>query len=335
MKQLFWWLTFRLGVPRLFHRLNTDKIAVLMYHGVVPDDAAVAEGDWMQVRASEFRRHMHYLHRNYDLGSLDQRPGEHGRSGRPRAIVTFDDGYANNHAVAFPILREFGIPATIFLVTGTVDTDRMYWWDRLFLSSHGGIAGDDPVFGSLKRLHPSEIDAEVTGILDSRDIAELPESPPLYRSLSSAEIAELAGSGLIEFGSHTHGHEILAQLSDAEVETTIRTSLNRLATHGVRPRFFAAPNGTYLDRHIPLLRSLGFTAALGTQERLWAGEDNRFRIPRFAIGRGCCLAEFACMISGFTGWTRQRKRLLTAPLVVTAALILSAIGIGMVIGTFM
>ncbi len=41
MKKLFWRLAFRLGLPRLFRRLNAGKVAVLMYHGIVPDDAAV------------------------------------------------------------------------------------------------------------------------------------------------------------------------------------------------------------------------------------------------------------------------------------------------------
>ncbi len=335
MKKLFWRLAFRLGLPRLFRRLNAGKVAVLMYHGIVPDDAAVAEGDWLQVRASEFRRHMRYLRRHYDFGSLDHGPAGRGPSGRARAVVTFDDGYANNHAVAFPILREHNIPAIIFVVTGTVDTDRMYWWDRLFLASGGRIHGDNPVLDSLKQLHPAEIDPEVTGILRSQGITDLPAPPPLYRSLNSREIAELADSGLIEFGSHTHGHEILAQLNDAEAEATIRASRDWLEARGARPRFFAAPNGSYLDRHVPLLRSLGFIAVLGTEERLWAAGDDRYRIPRFAIGRGCSLAEFACTISGFSGWVKQRKRPLAAAIAVAAAvtLILAAIGLGVAIGS--
>lgn len=45
--------------------------------------------------------------------------------------VTFDDGYADNARVALPLLREFGVPATVFVATATLDTGIEFWWDRL------------------------------------------------------------------------------------------------------------------------------------------------------------------------------------------------------------
>ncbi|HEY2572932.1 MAG TPA: polysaccharide deacetylase family protein, partial [Verrucomicrobiaceae bacterium] len=45
--------------------------------------------------------------------------------------LSFDDGYESNHRLAFPILREFGLPATIFLCTGFVDGAALPWFLRL------------------------------------------------------------------------------------------------------------------------------------------------------------------------------------------------------------
>ena len=46
-------------------------------------------------------------------------------------VVTFDDGYVDNLEQAFPVLREHGVPASLFVATGNIDTPREFWWDRL------------------------------------------------------------------------------------------------------------------------------------------------------------------------------------------------------------
>ena len=50
----------------------------------------------------------------------------------PRSVaVTFDDGYADNVTRAQPLLEQNAVPATIFLATGYLGTDRAFWWDEL------------------------------------------------------------------------------------------------------------------------------------------------------------------------------------------------------------
>lgn len=46
-------------------------------------------------------------------------------------VVTFDDGYADNLWNARPLLERFGVPATVFVTTGLVGTDREFYWDEL------------------------------------------------------------------------------------------------------------------------------------------------------------------------------------------------------------
>jgi peptidoglycan/xylan/chitin deacetylase (PgdA/CDA1 family) len=52
-------------------------------------------------------------------------------TGRSRVAVTFDDGYVDNVTNALPILETRNIPATIFIISGTIDSDREFWWDEL------------------------------------------------------------------------------------------------------------------------------------------------------------------------------------------------------------
>ncbi|HUK42317.1 MAG TPA: polysaccharide deacetylase family protein [Candidatus Acidoferrales bacterium] len=45
--------------------------------------------------------------------------------------ITFDDGYADNLAQAQPLLRRYGVPATVFVTAGYVESGREFWWDEI------------------------------------------------------------------------------------------------------------------------------------------------------------------------------------------------------------
>ena len=96
-------------------------IRILMYHRVAPGN----HGDQLVVSPEAFGRQMRFLHRrNYRVTTLDeafrwlQNGGED--SSRP-VVITFDDGYQDNYLHAFPVLREYHLPATIFVVTDYID----------------------------------------------------------------------------------------------------------------------------------------------------------------------------------------------------------------------
>src|ERR1043166_9870170 len=59
----------------------------------------------------------------------------------PRALaVTFDDGYADNHRLAFPVLQRLGFTATLYLTTGALDGGPPLWMSAaraLVLSAPG------------------------------------------------------------------------------------------------------------------------------------------------------------------------------------------------------
>ena len=56
---------------------------------------------------------------------------EHLESGAPGTVftITFDDGYQDNYENAFPILKRYGVPATIFLTTGSLDSRDPLWFE--------------------------------------------------------------------------------------------------------------------------------------------------------------------------------------------------------------
>lgn len=98
-------------------------IAILTYHhvGKAPDSHP---GVNLFVPSEEFRRQMEFLKKNgYHVLSLDEvRAGLFGEKDIPEksVAITFDDGFEDNYRNAFPILREYGYPATIFMVAGKI-----------------------------------------------------------------------------------------------------------------------------------------------------------------------------------------------------------------------
>ena len=98
-----------------FYRLN--KVPILTYHSIDQSQSIISVGEGV------FRSQMQYLfdqgYQSLPLKSyLDHRLQKN--HGRREFILTFDDGFLNNHTSVFPILREFGFSATFFLTTGYV-----------------------------------------------------------------------------------------------------------------------------------------------------------------------------------------------------------------------
>lgn len=106
-------------------------LPVLMYHeiGVPPRGSKLAK---LWVSAEAFREQLTYLRDNgYSAVTFsDWRDAEKGVKPLPEkpVLITFDDGYMNNYTLAFPLLREFGMKACVFLVYETMDKHNA-WHD--------------------------------------------------------------------------------------------------------------------------------------------------------------------------------------------------------------
>jgi len=295
------------GINRAYRFFTRNDITVLMYHGVVKDEWDNADGNWLQVRESEFRAQMEHLKEHYEVVPFHT-PFRSGSGKKPRAIITFDDGYANNYSVAYPILKEFGVAATIFLVTDLVDTNKIMWYDRLYLALKDKFSDSnlDKLITSFKSIHPHDIDKHVDRYL--KDVADddflEPSNEDLqsYGYLATREIREMEDSGLIDFGSHTHGHEIATELSNDEFADSVAVSLRKLRdlVHNTSP-IFCFPNGWYEQRHIDILIQY-YDEILGsvtTENGKWNRiDDDPYHIPRIGVGRGTTSIHFGILASG-------------------------------------
>jgi peptidoglycan/xylan/chitin deacetylase (PgdA/CDA1 family) len=220
--------------------------------------------------------------------------------------ITFDDGYADNHDLAMPILRRHGLCATFFIATGYLDGGCM-WNDivieavrrtRLPALDLGALhrpglgrleLGDDAlrrkavsaILDAIKylpneaRVAAAETVAERAQVVPRRDLMMQP-----------AQVAAMAAAGM-QIGAHTVSHPILARLDDAQAERELAQSKDELQSLLARPvTLFAYPNGKpgqdYGRRDVTLARKLGFEAAVSTAYGAACRADQRpFELPRF------------------------------------------------------
>ena len=122
-------------------RAQRNTIRILAYHRVLPGNCAewcpvspnfIFDDGVVSATSEAFRNQMGFVRRNFDVISFrDLYYIESRGLGLPARplIITFDDGYRDNYTNAFPVLKEFGIPATIFVATGHIGSNTLFWWD--------------------------------------------------------------------------------------------------------------------------------------------------------------------------------------------------------------
>jgi len=284
--------------------VSNKSYTVLMYHGVVKDEDKNAEGDWLQITESEFRAQMEELYLNYNVVSLKDilNNGIDETNTKPKVVITFDDGYANNYEVAFPILRQFSLPATIFLVSDVINTSKLFWYDRLFTSLKKIMSLDEVLekIESFKCCHPHIVDEKVDDYLASKGLPVTPDESvyKTYHVLTMAEIREMEQSGLITFGSHTHQHELLTLMTNREVTETLEESYKVISEVPGWVPVFCYPNGYYDEEHLRLLGDAGYKLAVKATGGFWKKRMYDFEVPRWGIGRGYSMGKFSSIISG-------------------------------------
>ena len=303
--------------------MNRKKIVILMYHGVTKD----ARSDcWWQLSVAKFKWQVEYMKENYSILSLKDllhRLKNQEELPNNTAVITFDDGYENNYSVAYPILKQFGMPATIFLTTDFIGTDNLTWPDQLFMLFQGlsvesldlRSVGFDVYdlrsaskHNSLERLSEQLKECPPKKRLETMALIkkELNRSGavefkrPDFALLSWEKIAIMSKEGLIDWGAHTCTHEILSNLEEDDLRNEIVNSCKKVFELNEQ-MFFAYPNGREQDfdqRAIRVLKGINAACGLSTIAGLNTTKEDIFRLKRVSIGNDLTEDYFKLLCSG-------------------------------------
>ena len=229
------WAT-ALGITRLVEWLaRRPALLVINYHRVGDPTADGYDSALVEATGDEFDAQVAVLKRRFpivELPEVQEMVARRIEVRHPCVLLTFDDGYRDNHDVALPILRAHGVRAAFFLTTKLVGSARIAWWDQVAFMlrrtrrttiqlEYPQLARWDLSEVPLERViqealrlckkqEPVDLDRFVAGVELACDVARPNEGARMFMSWDEARALVAAGMGI---GSHTHGHEFLARLS--------------------------------------------------------------------------------------------------------------------------
>ncbi|MES9835279.1 MAG: polysaccharide deacetylase family protein [Candidatus Thiodiazotropha sp.] len=315
------------GVLHLIkHYKLSNSCVVLTYHRVLDDKHLKISNSnpSIIVDLDLFDEQIKFLKANFSILSLsDLQQGIYSeRFVDGSCLITFDDGWVDNYTYAYPILKKYNVPATIFLATDYIGSDKSFWQEELT--------------GIIKSSYHDK-DREALEIIDLENILELSTSDALIKaqekiqelkSLPDFELHDLIGrlkeivvrhadslsvdkflnwdqvkemqADNITFASHGCSHSIMTKISEDQLQYELEESSAVIKSKtGIYSYALAYPNGNF-DESMTRAVSAIYDLAFATESGPIHPGDNKYSLKRVNIHTGAADTKqlFFCKILG-------------------------------------
>jgi peptidoglycan/xylan/chitin deacetylase (PgdA/CDA1 family) len=319
-------LPSRLHLTRVWRAVHRSSVPVLLFHGVLPDaDTSPFNATGKFISPRRLRSYLTRIARTFRIISIEDLISRlrEKRETSNVMVITFDDGYANVHTHALPLLCEMELPFSVFVTTGLVGTKTVLWTDMVEYAvsktsetvlPRGVLPHDAKLDGPAARRDAIALVKNALKDLSAAAVAERmallrevlrtpPDAPELddVRFLSEEQIKDMVRRGVV-FGGHSVTHPILSRETPDRIRSEVRGCKSALeAFTGGRVEYFAYPNGRRQDFNDTVKRELkeaGFCASLTTIHGLHHPGDDLFEIRRIAVDNRWAYEEFETRVSG-------------------------------------
>lgn len=306
-----------LGLDRPVAWMMRRKPVILMYHGFRAAGSTPDPLDYYgdKLPADRFQEQARWLKKNrkvMPVGELVDRLA----TGRPipdyATAITIDDGYRSVYDHAYPILREEGVPATVFVAADFIDkraplwTDRVQWAHARSRKDLGSPEQRKRTAHALAERLKKETSAERRRDLSIMEAGlgetlSLDSAPDSYQPLTWEQLREMADSGYVEVGSHSRTHPIVARCEPLEKDEEILGSKLLIEERmGRSCSLFCYPNGDVGDFDAStrvLLQKAKYACGLTTVPGFVSATDDPYALPRFGTSDEDTLADFVMTFS--------------------------------------
>jgi len=247
-------------------RRSQPGVLILMFHKINDEPDTLP----LTLRTKLFEQLIFDIKKYHDIISINSIKSDQSEMWQSKGLkvaLTFDDGYLDNYTNAYPILKKYKIPATIYLSTDHVEGKRVFWYEQIthaiMLSKIDNLKLYDLGYGNhhidsyqskkhvllflnsvLKNLNEDDRSNIAQLILERSGAADTFKPSKM---LDWNTIREMNENG-INFGSHTITHPILSKETKTRIEHEIKESKIKIERELGKPiSSFAYPNGTAAD----------------------------------------------------------------------------------------
>ena len=281
---------------------RSGSLRVLTYHRVDwPDARPELYPGLISATPDRFDRQMAFLAAHYRVVSMAEVLDAH-ETGTPlpaRAVlITFDDASVDFAAHAWPVLKRYSLPATVFVPTAYPDDPaRRFWWDRVYAAVQAAREPLGTPFGQLALTTPADRRAAVGRLFTyvkslphveamawvEQFCGQAPTGEPAV--LGWDALRTLAAEG-VTLAAHTQTHPLMTRISPEEARREAAASRRDLEREiGPVLPVFAYPSGACDDAVARELQRegfrLAFTTLSGTNE--WPTADG-MQLRRYNVG---------------------------------------------------
>jgi len=325
------------GVSTLVHnsRWRRQRLLILAYHGIALSDEHLFNGSQF-ISADLFRDRLELLKRSkcavLPLGEAVGRLYANDLPDRAVAI-TFDDGLSDFYRRAFPLIKEFDVPVTLYLTTFYTNYQRpvfdlmcsyLLWKGRGNVLDLQQLTGRDlktnlqgldareaalaqiRAFGRVQKLSAEEKDAFAASLAAHLqvDYQALLEQRTMH-NLTPDEVGKLSAGGIdVQLHTHRHRTPLDRQLFLREIEDN-RKSIQEMTDRN--PTHFCYPSGVYDLKFLPWLREAGVISATTCESGFASRSSNELLLPRFLDNATLSPIEFESWLTGVSAALPQRR----------------------------
>jgi len=307
-------------------RWRQSRLLILCYHGVSTED----EHEWrpaLYMKPSQLDERFAMLKNGgYNVLPLGEAWSRLLRNDLPSrsVVLTFDDGGSDFIKEAYPLLKNYGFPATVYQTTYYTDYPRpvfnlicsyMLWKKRQEVLYRGAELGVEPRMdlrtfskrrGIMQQILRKVAQEELTGAQCNDLAAHLAQilgidydslvAKRILQLLTPSEVAQLSRDG-IDFQLHTHRHRTPSE--EGLFRKEIRENRDRLRQiTGLEAVHFCYPSGVYERRFLPWLASENVISATTCDIGIAARTSPPLLVPRFVDTTGTTSAVFESWLTG-------------------------------------
>jgi peptidoglycan/xylan/chitin deacetylase (PgdA/CDA1 family) len=324
------------GVSRLVHNSHwrRQRLVILTYHGIATDDEHLWNNS-LFMSPELFRTRLELIKRSgcsvLPLDEAIKRLYENDLPQRAVAI-TFDDGHSDFREKAFPLIKEFDFPVTLYLTTFYSEYNRpvfdvmcayLLWKGRNETLNLKALTGREArldlrsaasresagiqllEFARAEKLSAEEKDTLAASLAENLkvDYAALLERRALHL-VTPDEVRQLAADG-IDIQLHTHRHRMPLDrgLFLREIEDN-RKSIQAMT--GTRASHFCYPSGEYNLAFLPWLREAGVVSATTCEQGMASPSSNPLLLPRLIDVSSLSSIEFESWLTGISAALPRR-----------------------------